>query len=40
LLRNIFVDAESGTITTELDASSSSHSHDVTGGLAVSIWTE
>jgi isopentenyl phosphate kinase len=36
LLRNIFVDAESGIITTELDASSSSHSHDVTGGLAVS----
>lgn len=38
LLRNIFVDAESGTITTEVDASSSSHSHDVTGGLAVSLW--
>lgn len=39
LLRDIFVDAKSGAITTELDASTSSHTHDVTGGLAVSSWT-
>jgi isopentenyl phosphate kinase len=36
LLRHILVDPRTGSITTELTASSSSHDHDVTGGLAVS----
>jgi isopentenyl phosphate kinase len=39
LLRLVQVDLSSGTITTKLSASSSSHEHDVTGGLAVSILT-
>jgi len=36
LLKHIFVDQKSGRIITKLSASSSSHIHDVTGGLAVS----
>ena len=36
LIRHVFVDPQSGKITTELSASGSSHEHDVTGGLAVS----
>jgi isopentenyl phosphate kinase len=36
LLRHISVDPGTGCITTELNASGSSHAHDVTGGLAVS----
>ncbi len=37
LLRDIFVDPATGGITTQLSASSSTHDHDVTGGLAVSL---
>lgn len=37
LLRHIFVDQNTGGITTQLSASSSTHDHDVTGGLAVSL---
>lgn len=37
LLRTILVDEETGDIATQLDASTSSHTHDVTGGLAVSL---
>lgn len=40
LLKELFVDTSSGRITTQVAASSSSHSHDVTGGLAVSACVE
>ena len=36
LLRHILVDPDTGGITTQLTASSSTHDHDVTGGLEVS----
>jgi isopentenyl phosphate kinase len=36
LLQTIDIDAETGKVLTSLEASASSHSHDVTGGLEVS----
>lgn len=35
LVRNIFIDAVSGTVMNEVSASGSLHEHDVTGGLEV-----